>query len=478
MPSKQQINVEKKTPISTPLEKLSLKIDSDRSVKREINVLLFGTTGVGRSTFINAFANYLLNDTLEQALNDKIQVPIPFSFSFTDRDTLEEQMIVYGEEDEYEQIIIPDVTCTKKCRSFVFTIGDRLLRLIDTPPVGDTNGCEQDIKNFDEIMTYIAQYNYLNGILIFLKPNEERLHVLFRYCVSEILRNLPKSAMANIMFIFTNAWSTFFTPGSTEILLQRLVDQDQRNYSVQVRFTKENRFLYLALRHNGIRLNSEQTEEYIISWNHTVQECARLIASVAARPIHNVHDTVSLNDVQRLISILTSMISKSSSLSQINKRKNDTLDEQTKIENVYEKLCKFLQVNSILPFNEHSLEYNNDFIREEQMRHRYGAQNDGTIKNLEMLRSKFENEINLLKKTSENEDSSANKTDLIEAKDIFPLVATLYDLPINGHEIRKQVEEFKINQNKIKKREIFVQLPGKAHFSNLMLQLKDCMSKS
>jgi hypothetical protein len=81
-------------------------------------------------------------------------------------------------------------------------------------------------------------------------------------------------------------------------------------------------------------------------------------------------------------------------------------------------------------------------------------------------------------RTSENEDSSANKTDLIEAKDIFPLVATLYDLPINGHEIRKQVEEFKINQNKIKKREIFVQLPGKAHFSNLMLQLKDCMSKS
>jgi hypothetical protein len=169
---------------------------------------------------------------------------------------------------------------------------------------------------------------------------------------------------------------------------------------------------------------------------------------------------------------------KISRLDQIDKYISDTLDEQTKIEDVYRKLCKFLQINSILPFNEHSVEYILYDILEEKRKHDAGAQNNDTIKNLEMLRSKYANEINLLKETLEKEGTSGKKTDLIEAKDIFPLVATLYNLPTSGREIRKQVEEFKINQSNIEKREILVQLLGKADSSKMMLQLKDYLSKS
>ncbi len=314
MPSNQQINVEKKTPITTTLKKLFLKVYADLSVKRDINILLLGETHVGRSTFINAFANYLLNDTLEQAVNDEIQVLIPCSFSFTDSKTFDERKIVYGEEDEYEGMGNCGTTSTRKCRSFVFTIGDRLLRLIDTPPVGDTRGFEQDIRNFDEIMSYIAQYNYLNGIFIFLEPNEERLHVGLRYCIAELFGHLPKSAIANIMFVFTNARVTLFRLGSPGTF-HELFDQYQQDYSIQGPFTKENTFLvdneafrYLAVHHNGIQLDRNITDGCTTSWNHNVKEYVRLIAHVTSRPAHNVHDTVSLNEVQRLISILAHLI--------------------------------------------------------------------------------------------------------------------------------------------------------------------------
>ena len=47
--------------------KSSLKSNSSCPSERDINVLLLGATGVGKTTFINAFANYIVNDTLQQA---------------------------------------------------------------------------------------------------------------------------------------------------------------------------------------------------------------------------------------------------------------------------------------------------------------------------------------------------------------------------------------------------------------------------
>ena len=427
-PPKLQVDVEGKLSIEKSLKKVSANVDSSRPVKDEVNILLLGQTGIGKSTLINALANYLVNNTLEQAVNDRMQVPIPFSFPYIDVEAfengkaLEDREIFYGEDDGYEQIMKCGETCTQKCRSFAFRIGDRLLRFIDTPPLGDTRGFEQDIQNMDEIMNYIARYKYLHGISILLTS-----HCSLSIFLLEFLKHLPKNALENIIYIFTISRSTFFCPSSAHQLLKKLFDRCNHNYDIQIPFQKANTFLvdnesfrYLALHHHGIRCSTAEGQDRSKSWNYTVKELMRFLSYIIDLPACAVRDIVSLYQVQRFISLLAHFIF------QIDQHIVDALDEQEKIEDVYKKLCKYLQIHCTIPFNE---------------RH------------------------------------SANQTELIDAENIFPLIATLYDLPIHGERIRMQAEELKHKPSKIEEREIFVQLPAKADSSSLMLEFKRCMSK-
>ncbi|CAF4046964.1 unnamed protein product [Rotaria sp. Silwood1] len=220
-----------------------------------------------------------------------------------------------------KNLVIQGHSNTQQCRSFVFPIGDRNLRFIDTPGIGDTRSIEQDAANFQDILTFISQYEHLNGVFILLKPNEERLNVFFRFCINELLRHLHVDAKQNILFIFTNARSTFFMPGTTKKLLQGLLNKHREEQNVDVPFTKENTFLfdsepfrYLALRKNGIQLDNEQTLSYIKSWDHSVKECTRLMAYIVTRPLHGISKTLSLNEAEQLIRKLSRPIAETARL--------------------------------------------------------------------------------------------------------------------------------------------------------------------
>ncbi|CAF5042149.1 unnamed protein product [Rotaria sp. Silwood1] len=90
----------------------------------------------------------------------------------------------------------------------------------------------------------------------------------------------------------------------------------------------------------------------------------------------------------------------------------------------------------------------------------------------------FISDMELFKKTIQDQRTSENTTENLRPEDIFTLVGTLYRLPINGEQIREQVQGIEIDQGEYSaKREVLVDLPAKAASSKVMLQLKDIISE-
>ena len=163
-------------------------------------------------------------------------------------------------------------------------------------------------------------------------------------------------------------------------------------------------------------------------------------------------------------------LDENSSVSDIDQRISDLRAEKSKIEDVYKQLSKFLHANAILPFNDDIVEYLRHFIQDEQMKKNAGGTNNDVIEGLEKTMKEFEEEMKLFKETIRNEQKSANT---LTPEQIFPLVGTLYHLPINGTKIREQVDGIKLAQTDTeKKREISVPLPTTANSSTIMLKFK------
>ena len=279
-----------------------------KSATGDINILLLGPTGVGKTTFINAFANYLVYNSLDEAIDGKLVSVIPAWFVFLDKNTFEEKTIVIGTPDESEKKGSVGQSCTRECRSFIFKINGRNLRLIDAPGIGDTQGVLQDEKNFEDILAYISQFEYLSGICILLKPNEERLNILFRFCVKELLRHLHVHARENLMFVFTNARATSFHPGSSAPLLRQLLKNINDQSNTEVPFSKDNSFSFdneafrfLCLCKNRIEFDPVEKQDYSRSWDYSVKEFSRLITRIIKCEKHATRDTLSLNEAQQLI---------------------------------------------------------------------------------------------------------------------------------------------------------------------------------
>jgi hypothetical protein len=96
------------------------------------------------------------------------------------------------------------------------------------------------------------------------------------------------------------------------------------------------------------------------------------------------------------------------------------------------------------------------------------------IEGLEEITTKHENEIRVFRKALENNKDAIDATDKLNTEDIFPLVGTLYRLPINGKQIRQQVDSLKVTEEiAVEKMEKCVKLPKKARSSRIMRTLKE-----
>ncbi|KAF5288459.1 hypothetical protein FQR65_LT02111 [Abscondita terminalis] len=310
--------------------------------KNEINILLLGETGVGKSTFINAFFNYVSFSTFWKAKNEKLQVMIPSQFTITD-ENYEERLINVGE-DHNESIEI-GASATQSCRSYIYLVPHTnvTLRLIDTPGIGDPRGIDRDNVNMENVLSFIGELEHLNAICILLKPNNSRMTVLFEFCIKQLLSRLEKSASKNLIFVFTNTRSTFYRPGETLPTLKRLLSTIK---GVDICCEKKNMFCtdnesfrFLAALKNKVKFRKDDITNFGKSWAQSNEECLRMIAYIVGDGNnpglipHEVKNTISVNEARRLIVQLTKPLAEIAQLIQDNIRAVDTHKMSLKLTN-------------------------------------------------------------------------------------------------------------------------------------------------
>lgn len=186
--------------------------DGNTKPIRELNILLLAECGVGKSTWINGFANCISYSTLSEAEASDSVCLIPTKFTMLN-DNYEKVEIKTGTVKNEDQQV--GQSSTQMPQSYVFQSSKYHIRIIDTPCMCDTLDCDQNQTNIQKIITHLTNVDDIDGICVLLKPNNARLTVMFSFCIRELLTHLHRDACRNIVFCFINARSTFYKPGDT-----------------------------------------------------------------------------------------------------------------------------------------------------------------------------------------------------------------------------------------------------------------------
>ncbi len=267
--------------------------------------MILGETGVGKSTWINAIANYLRFTSLEDAAvnnaSDMISL-IPSRFMFMDQNVKQEIMI--GTPDDNEKLVVGK-SATQGPKEYQFKVDNVTINLIDTPGIGDVDGIDADKRNFDSILTFLSNYEKLHAVCVLLKPNQSRLTVAFRFCVLELLTHLHKSLVQNIMFCFTHTRATFYNPGDTYDLLQELLTNNNIDIALESRksyFCFDNEaFRLLACLNNGIEIDQRKMEAYTESWTFASEMTHQMFDQIRSLPPHDTKKTVTMNEARNIV---------------------------------------------------------------------------------------------------------------------------------------------------------------------------------
>ena len=276
----------------------------------ELNILILGETGVGKSTWINAFINYLTFDQLDEAIaaeDLKWVIPCSFQTQIVEGGRFVQRSVRVGSHRSDEADGSGGQSATQQTSVYAVDIGSTRVRLIDTPGIGDTRGVEQDNKNMADILRVLRSYNNLHGILILLKPNAPRLTVMFRFCIKQLLAHLHRNAVENIVFGFTNTRGSNYKPGDTFKPLEKLLSEYD---AVRMGLFEHNvycfdseSFRYLAAQKKGTDMGL--WEDNRRSWEYSVTECKRLVTHFKGLKPHEVRGTINLNETRNIIIRLT-----------------------------------------------------------------------------------------------------------------------------------------------------------------------------
>ena len=153
--------------------------------EKPISILFVGQSGVGKSTFINAYLNHLLGITKD----DSIRYKIIFEDKIRQKDQTQSQT---------------DTITIYKVRSPKYA--NRFFQLIDTPGAGDTRGDEEEKKflgMYDKLFN--EKIKNLNCVTFVIKASENRENEFQKKIIKTITSLFAGDATPNFLAILTHS---------------------------------------------------------------------------------------------------------------------------------------------------------------------------------------------------------------------------------------------------------------------------------
>ncbi|KAF0531731.1 kinase-like protein [Gigaspora margarita] len=165
--------------------------------EKESKILLLGTTGEGKSTFINRLTNHFKEGNPKgNPLNLKIAIPTKYL-------GVTENEFMHSEEDVKNQ----KKSQTKECQTYNFTDPKdhtNKFIFIDTPGLSDVEGVERDKENIEKIIKIILDVKRLSGIAIVANGTNVRLTATMKSTLAQLSNNLPDDFLDNnLLMILT-----------------------------------------------------------------------------------------------------------------------------------------------------------------------------------------------------------------------------------------------------------------------------------
>ncbi|CAH0545943.1 unnamed protein product [Brassicogethes aeneus] len=284
-----------------------------------VNILMVGEIASGKSTLINALANYLSFRDFNLAL--KLRRPVilaPTAYNVADR--MGTRFVVTAGNVLNPFVTHKGVSATQDFRTYSFQIWNGLvtIRIIDTPGLGDFRGPAEDNKTIENILNYIGKRFELHAICFVLKPLTKPLHPSMLNYMKALILNLNPKVTSNFVFAFTHTRESFYSMGHSEGFMSEAFDLLEKWFpgaKVPFRdnvFCFENEpFIQLITNKNYIVLRDEvgqlNSESWTISCNQAWKFIHYIVGNYATAPLtpFEMLEKTTINDVRRILNILT-----------------------------------------------------------------------------------------------------------------------------------------------------------------------------